>query len=116
MAAAKTYDQLKAQWDKELAGVRTKLATHAVADKKNLEFGMQLFELAQTAYSSYLKRSPAEKRELLNLVCSNCILVDGKVIPTYRKPFELTASTHSMMEKRSGPDQSDPDRCLVKWR
>lgn len=110
-----TYDQLKVQWDKELAGVRAKLAAHAVADKKYLEFGMQLFELAQTAYSSYLQRSPAEKRELLNFVCSNCILVDGKVIPTYRKPFDLIASAPSMMEKRSEPDLSDPTRCQVKW-
>lgn len=76
---------------------------------------MQLFELAQTAYSSYMQRSPAEKRELLKFVCSNSILLDGKVIPSYRQPFALIASAPSMTQENSGSDQSDPDRCQVKW-
>lgn len=109
------YDQLKAQFDGELAAVREKLAAHQVADRKYLEFGIQLFELSQTAYSSYLQRSPAEKREMLDFLCSNCLLVDGKVIATYRKPFDVIASAPTMMEKRSEPDPSDPTRCLVEW-
>lgn len=110
------YDELKAKWDTELTEARSKLAAHAEADRKYLEFGLRLFELAQTAYSSYIQRSASEKRELLNYVLSNCVLKDGKVVPTYREPFALIASAPSMMQKRSETDPSDPTRCLVKWR
>ena len=70
-------DQLAAKWDKELVEVREQMAAHKEADRKFLEYGLRLFEFAQTAYSSYLRRSPSKKRQMLNSLLSNCQLKDS---------------------------------------
>jgi len=50
-----------------------------------------------------------EKRRLLNFVCSNSIWKDGKLIPNYRKPFDLLAVTNVayQKEKATFPSKSD---------
>lgn len=113
---ADVCDQLAAKWEKELVEVREQMAAHKEADRKFLEYGLRLFELAQTAYSSYLRRSPSEKRQMLNFLLSNCQLKDGELIPSYRQPFDLIASAPAMMQKNGSPDASDPDSRLVRWR
>lgn len=112
---ADVCDELMAKWDKELVDVRTHLVAHKEADRKFLEHGMRLFELAQTAYSQYLQRSPAEKRQMLNFILSNCVLTDGVVVPTYLEPFAVIASAPGMMQKNGSLDASDPDSRLVRW-
>ena len=102
------YEQLKADWEKELADCRRQLAAHQQADRRYLEYGIQLLELGQNAYSSYSRRSPLEKRRLLNFVLSNCSLMDGELTPTYRQPFDLLASAAAMTQNGSCPDPSDP--------
>ncbi|MNY09278.1 hypothetical protein D3C86_1421870 [compost metagenome] len=79
-----TYQELKGKFEAELDEVRGKIAAYQNADRKYLEYGVRLLELAQSAYSSYSRRSPLEKRSLLNFVCSNCSLDDGEVSATYR--------------------------------
>ncbi|MDB5099002.1 MAG: resolvase, partial [Cyanobacteria bacterium RYN_339] len=108
-------EQLTAKWDKELIECREKMRAHKEADRKFLEYGLRLFELAQTAYSSYLRRSPSEKRQMLNFLLSNCELKGGELIPTYRQPFALIASAPAMTQKNGSLDPSDPDSRLLKW-
>lgn len=108
--------ELTARWDKELVEVRERLAAHKEADRQYLEFGLRLFELAQNAYSSYLRRSPSEKRQMLNFLLSNCAMKDGALVPTYRQPFDLIASAPAMTKESGSPDLSDPDSRLLKWR
>lgn len=102
------YKQLKADWDKELDDVRVKLRAHEAANQQYLEFGMRTLELAQTAYSSFSRRSAQEKRKLLDYVLSNCTLMDGELIPTYRQPFDLIASAADLTKKRERLDLTDP--------
>ena len=64
--------------------IREKLAVHKEADCKFLEYGLRTFERAQTAYSCYLRRSPAEQRHMLSFFLSNCIMKDETLTATYR--------------------------------
>lgn len=112
--SGETYQLLKKQTEDELEQVRKKIDANKQADTRYLEYGIRLLELAQTAYESYSRRSPAEKRKLLNFVCSNCTLKDGKLTPTYRQPFALLASTVSMLKKREAPDLSDQELLEIR--
>ena len=46
-------------------------------------------ELANKAYSLYLRQKPAEQAKLLRIVISNCSVDAVNIYPTYRKPFDL---------------------------
>ncbi|MDB5098870.1 MAG: resolvase [Cyanobacteria bacterium RYN_339] len=113
---ADVCDELAAKWDKELIEIREKMAAHKEADRKFLEHGLRLFELAQTAYSQYIRRSPSEKRQMLNFLLSNCQMTDGVVVPTYRQPFDLIAAAPRMTQENGSLDPSDPGSRLIKWR
>ena len=56
---------------------------------------MQLPELADKAWELYQRQSVVEKRQLLNYVCSNSIWMNGQLIPTYRKSFDLLVETNA---------------------
>ena len=51
--------------------------------------GIKILELANKAYSLYVKQTPDEKAKLLRLVVSNCSVDAVSLYPTYRKPFDL---------------------------
>ncbi len=81
------------------------------ANTNYFEQGIYILELAQKAYSLYLKQILSQKRRLLNLLLSNCTLDDGKLDPTYKRPFDLLAKGPNRSEWRAGPD-SNPGRCV----
>lgn len=112
---ADTYQALKAEFEADLEKVQGKLAAHERADRQTLDYGVQLIELAQTAYQSYLRRSPEEKRRLLNFVCSNYVLTKEAVVPTYRKPFDIIASAAMSNKKGQAADASDLASCPVEY-
>lgn len=107
LLTTETYLQLKGKMEAELDQVRGHIAANQRADRRYMEEGVRLLELAQTAYESYSRRSPAEKRKLLNFVVSNCVLKDGTLTPTYRQPFDWLAPAASMIKKRKAPDITD---------
>jgi len=51
--------------------------------------GARILELANEAYSLYVRQSHAERAKLLKIVLSNCLLDSVSLYPTYRKPFDL---------------------------
>jgi hypothetical protein len=53
--------------------------------------GLQILELAQTAYSLYVTQNAHEQARLLKTLLSNCTFDRGTLCPTYRKPFDLFA-------------------------
>jgi hypothetical protein len=86
------------------------LAAHQRADTRYLDEGAKILELAQHAESIYESRQPAEKKDFLKILLSNCVLLDGKISVTYRKAFELTAKFARMRaQKKSDSDLSEPD-------
>lgn len=55
------------------------------------ELAVKVFELSQTLHEQWLTADYAAKRRILEIVLSNCQLVDGSLCPTIRKPFDVLA-------------------------
>ena len=53
--------------------------------------GLQILELAQTAYSSYVAKNPHEQARLIKALVSNSTFDRGSFSPTYVKPFDVFA-------------------------
>ena len=72
---------------REQEGITAELSRLQSLNRINLERSSEILELAQAAYSLYIRQNLQEKRKLLDTVLSNCLLKDGTLYPTYRKPF-----------------------------
>ena len=83
------FEEKSTDWSSVLINIRSQIITHEDARGSYCDDGVQLLELAQSAVFLYEKQSMDEKRRLLNFVCSNSIWKDGRLIPNYRKPFDL---------------------------
>jgi len=64
---------------------------HEVASEACETAGLQILELAQTAYSSYVAKNPHEQARLVKTVVSNSTFDRGNLCPTYVKPFDVFA-------------------------
>lgn len=67
-----------------------------------METGNTLLELATDAYSLYITGDSEEKIKILNNLCSNFLLKDGKVSYEYKKPFNILAEGLNRQIKRGG--------------
>ncbi len=61
---------------------------HEVASQAYETAGLQILELAQTAYSSYVAKNPHEQARLIKTLVSNSTFDRGSLSPTYVKPFD----------------------------
>ena len=75
----------------ELRRVRTEMERHEVASQAYETAGLQILELAQTAYSSYVAKNPHEQARLIKTLVSNSTFDRGSLSPTYVKPFDVFA-------------------------
>jgi len=89
------YQEKTNEWKGEQNNILINLQKHKNANTNYFEQGIKILELSQKAYSSYLKQDNAGKRNLLNILLSNCTLNEEKLYPTYRKPFDLLANSPS---------------------
>jgi len=94
------YEQKSGQRRREQEDILRKIEKHHDANGAYLDEGVRLIELAQHAAILYEKQSMEEKRRLLNFVLSNSIWKDGTLIPNYRKPFDLIASTNIAYQQK----------------
>ncbi len=96
------YQEKTNEWKDEQNNILINLQKHKDANTNYFEHGIKILELSQKAYSSYLKQDNAGKRNLLNILLSNCTLNEEKLYPTYRKPFDLLANSLSRSTCPSG--------------
>ena len=75
----------------ELRQVRTEMERHEVASQAYETAGLQILELAQTAYSSYVTKNPHEQARLIKTLVSNSTFDRGSLSPTSVKPFDVFA-------------------------
>src|SRR5688572_1568213 len=88
----------------ELRRVRTEMERHEVASQAYETAGLQILELAQTAYSSYVAKNPHEQARLIKTLVSNSTFDRGSLAPTYVKPFDVFAkgSDHWRLAPQAG--------------
>lgn len=85
----KNYNRMAREWQKENQDILKQIGKHQQANVNYYEQGIKILELSKKLYSAWKKQNNEGKREILNLVLSNCTLNAGKLYPTYRRPFNF---------------------------
>ena len=80
-----------AELQEQLRRVRAEMERQEVASEAYEAAGLQILELAQTAYSSYVAKNPHEQARLIKTLVSNSTFDRGSLSPTYVKPFDVFA-------------------------
>lgn len=76
-------------------------------DKANHEYqniGLEILELAKNVSRIYRQANDEEKKQMLGFLLSNFYLMDGKLIPNWKKPFELLVKHTSCSEWQAHQD------------
>jgi site-specific DNA recombinase len=88
--APEFWERKNTEWLGEEEQVQFALAALKKADEPaRLLTASRTLELANKAYSLYVRQNPAEQAKLLKMVLSNCRIDAVNITPTYRKPFDL---------------------------
>ena len=87
-------------WENELVDIQNEINSHQNANSNFYQTGLEILELANSSYDMYLQRNKEDKRQLLNILLSNCTFYRGTLCPTYKKPFDILAKgTHSQKKR-----------------
>jgi len=76
-------------WQEEKDYLIIKLEAFQTTDKEYFENASLILELAKQAHGLFLKQNSEKKRRLLNLMCSNFLYKDGKLVIELNNPFQL---------------------------
>jgi hypothetical protein len=87
-----SYGPKSRELQEELRRVRAEMERHEGASEAYETAGLQILELAQSAYSSYVTKNPREQARLVKTVVSNSTFDRGSLSPTYIKPFDVFAT------------------------
>jgi site-specific DNA recombinase len=87
---AEFWERKNAEWLREEHQVQFALAGLKQADEPARQLtASRTLELANKAYSLYVRQSPTEQAKLLKMVLSNCKIDAVSITPAYRKSFDL---------------------------
>ena len=104
---AEFWERKNAEWLREEQQVQFALAGLKQADEPaRLLTASRTLELANKAYSLYLRQNPAQQAKLLKMVLSNCKIDVVTLTPTYRKPFDLIFARAENDEWRARRDSN----------
>ena len=81
------YDYKFEEYSNRVEELDDKISRYTKADLGYYDLGSKVLELAKNAYSLYKKANSEEKRELLGFLLSDSVIKDGKVLVSYKKPF-----------------------------
>ncbi|MCK6530599.1 recombinase family protein [Myxococcota bacterium] len=109
------FARKRAEWDTQRADAQREMARLERADQGSIDLGLRVFELANRAYDLYIRREPAQQRQIVEIVLSNCSLAGGKLTGTYRKPFDLLAELAVPPENDEGPPGGGPSEHSGWW-
>jgi len=109
------FDQKAAEWRAEQDRILRDVANHQTANRTYIDEGVHLLRLVQRAPQLFEKQEPAEKRQLLNFLLSNCVWKDGSLTTEYRQPFDLLAVARQeadALQRKSGSKKAKTDNWL----
>jgi site-specific DNA recombinase len=108
------FEKMSNHWREEQARCQREIERHQSADKSYLSEGVGLLELARDAQRLFATQEPREKRRLLNFLLSNSTWDDGKVVATFRQPFDMLAETIVETRSENAPGSAS-ERVFEKW-
>ena len=82
------YTDKKNEIEESLHNIKVRLDAHAGADDSFINTLESLLLIASRAYDLFKSSKVEQKREIINLLLSNCTLADGKLRFSLRKPFD----------------------------
>ncbi|RKX31502.1 MAG: recombinase family protein [Candidatus Zixiibacteriota bacterium] len=88
------------EWENKLIDIQNEISAHQNANTDFYQVGLEILELANSAYDKYLQKNRQEQRKLLDILLSNCTFYHGTICPTYRKPFDILAKGPVFKSKR----------------
>ena len=107
------YDAKAAEFREEQSQVRYELKRHESANASYMDEGVQLLELANNAVYLFKKQQPAQKRELLKFVVSNCSWDGETLVPEFRQPFDMIADAVAFSASEKAAGGTPDDLCRV---
>jgi site-specific DNA recombinase len=93
-------------WNAEMIRIEGDIASHRSANTNYVELGNQIIALAQNAHAQFISQENEEKRKLLNYLVTKIEYSDGKLHPTYRKPFNILVNFSNSEIKRGRRDSN----------
>ena len=100
------YQTKFAECAAEVEDLDGKISLYTKANINFYIFGTKILELTNNVGFIYENANPEEKQELLNFLLSNSKLKDGKLLISYKKPFDLIYQRVSRCDMRSGRDSN----------
>lgn len=85
------YTAKSEEWNTELEKCRTLLQAHDKANKSFMQMGIEIVELTENLYSSFITLNNFEKGKLAQILLSNLLFDGSNISYTYKKPFDLFA-------------------------
>ena len=113
--SAEVFDLKSQEWRKEQLEITNAIHAHQSADHSFMDEGAKILELSQKAVILYERQNLEEKRKILEFVFQNSLWVDGKLIPVFRKPFDLLAVTNAEVQMLDKQKVSENAK-IEKWR
>jgi len=94
------WERKSTEWEGKLVDIQNEIQSHQIANSSFYETGLEIIELANSAYDMYLRQNKGEQRKMLNLLLSNCTFYKGTLCPTYNKPFDILAKGSDLQSMR----------------
>ena len=88
---AETFAAKKGELASRAAKIKLQLDAVDRGKDENADIAVKAFELSQNLAPKWFRADTAAKRQILEIVCLNCRLVDVSLVPTIRKPFDVLA-------------------------
>jgi len=86
------WASLDSQWASRLDELEKQIQSIQEAQRSTgTDDAREAFELLKRAGELYSQQTPQEQAEALRMLVSNCELRGAKIVPHYRKPFDLVA-------------------------
>ena len=102
------FDKISGELREEQAECLGHIERLQNAKKSYMNAGIRLLELGLGAKALFEGKNAFGKRQLLKLLLSNPKLEDGKVVATFRKPFDLLDETNiALAAAKTEKDQND---------
>ena len=84
-----TFVRKQTELRDRVASIKLQLDVVDRSHDETAELALKVFELSQTLRDQWLTADYAAKRRILEIVCLNCQLIDAKLCPEIRKPFDV---------------------------
>jgi site-specific DNA recombinase len=109
------FQRQRDKWDTERRDLVETMARLNRADRSSMDLAIQVLELGNRAYELYCQASASEKRQLLELLCSNCEMGGGKLRVSLREPWSKQRSLVDAMPKEETLLDESRRACPVWW-